>query len=211
MYRRAINRNYVTMKPPTRPNRRTVLQSLGASLASSAALSGAATAYRGGLKGELAEVRSATADYNDPANAYDDGYFAPDGSFGPIPLEEVVEKAHAVCGMGYHFVNPDLMETEDRTKPQVLVYGEDDDENLILGAIEYLLPQAERKKTGRDPTSLPTMTATKCGKPSTAIGRSTSGFIPKTPTACSIPRILGSSSVRNSSEGRTLSSLLTIF
>lgn len=151
MYRRAINRNYITMKPPTHPNRRTVLQLMGAGLASSAALSGAATAHRGGLKGELAEVSSATADYNDPANAYDDGYFAPDRNFEPIPLEDVVEKAHAVCGMGYHFVNPNLMGTEDRTEPQVLVYGEDDDENLILGAVEYLLPQAEKEENREEP------------------------------------------------------------
>lgn len=145
MHRRATTRDSATMKPPIRPNRRTVLQSLGAGLASSAALSGAATAHRGGLKGELAEVRSATAEYNDQENAYDDGYVAigrdEDGDPYVIPLKDVTEEAHSVCGMGYHFINEDLMGTEDRTRPQVLVYGEGDDGDLILGAVEYIIPK----------------------------------------------------------------------
>lgn len=128
-----------------------VLKTLGAGLMSSVAFSGTAAAHRGGLKGELAEVRSATANYNDPANAYDDGYFAPDRNFDPIPLAEVVERAHSVCGMGYHFVNPDLFGTDDRTEPQVLVYGEGDDGDLMLGAVEYLLPQADEEEEREEP------------------------------------------------------------
>lgn len=96
MDRRASNRNNTTMKTPAHFERRTVLKSLGTGLASSVALSGPTTAHRGGLKGEIAEVRSATADHNDPRNAYDDGYFAPDGNFDPIPLEDVID----VCACG---------------------------------------------------------------------------------------------------------------
>lgn len=120
--------------------RRTVLKTIGAFGASSAILSGTVGAAPGGLKRELAEVRSATAQYNDPANAVADGY---------IPEDE------AVCGMGYHYPHEDLVaaimalqngdHTElaeylgsiDRTEPHVIVYGEDDGD-LVLGAVEYL-------------------------------------------------------------------------
>lgn len=119
-------------------SRRNVLRTLGATALASGAVPTVA-AQRGGLKRELAEVRSATAEYNDPEKAYDDGYVVP-GEDGPIPLEDVTEEAHAVCGMGYHFVNMDLFGTADRTEPQVLAYGVDDD-NLILGAVEYVVPK----------------------------------------------------------------------
>lgn len=114
------------MRLPQNANRRTVLKTLGAGIAGGVVLSGRTAAHRGGLKGELAEVRSATAEYNDPANAIDDGYRA---------------EEHAVCGMGYHYPNFGLLGTVDRTKPQVLVYGEDDDGDLILGAVEYVVPR----------------------------------------------------------------------
>lgn len=106
--------------------RRGVLQALAGGVAGGLVLSGTAAGHKGGLSGELAEVRSATAEYNDPANAIDDDY---------VPEE------HAVCGMGYHWGNFGLLGTVDRTVPQILVYGEDDDGNLILGAIEYAVPK----------------------------------------------------------------------
>lgn len=126
------------MEIPTIANRRTVMRMIGAGIGASVAFSGSAAAHRGGLKGELAEVRSATAEYNDPANAIADGYIAED---------------HAVCGMGYHYPDGALLEAfregtldeyfedKDRTTPQVLVYGEDDSGDLILGAVEYLVPK----------------------------------------------------------------------
>lgn len=123
--------------------RRSVLKAAGAGMLGGLALAGSASARaNGGLKAELAEVRSATARYNDPENAIADGYIAED---------------HAVCGMGYHYPHEDLVEaimafqlhgdlsalTEylgsiDRTEPSVITYGEDDDGDLILGAVEYL-------------------------------------------------------------------------
>lgn len=107
-------------------DRRTALKAAGAGLLTGLALAGSAAAHRGGLQGELAEVRSATAEYNDPANAEADGY---------EPEE------HAVCNMGFHWPNGDLIGTVDRTRPQVLVYGEDDDGDLVLGAVEYVVPK----------------------------------------------------------------------
>lgn len=115
------------MEQSTRANRRTALKAIGAGIAGGATLSGTAAARGGGLQQELAEVRSATAEYNDSANAIEDGYAA---------------EEHAVCGMGYHYPNFGLLGTVDRTEPQVLVYGEDDDGNLILGAVEYVVPKA---------------------------------------------------------------------
>lgn len=114
------------MLPDRDTTRRTVLKTLGAGIAGGVAASATAAAA-GGLQAELAEVRSATAEYNDPANAVEDGY---------------VPEDHAVCGMGYHYPNFDLIGAVDRTTPQVLVYGEDDDGNLVLGAVEYLVPKA---------------------------------------------------------------------
>lgn len=122
-------------------NRRTVLKTIGAGVVGGLALTGSASAKaNGALKRELAEVRSATAKYNDPENAVADGYIAED---------------HAVCGMGYHYPHEDLvagiealqqgdptvlaqyLASLDRTEPPVLVYGETD-EGLVLGAVEYL-------------------------------------------------------------------------
>lgn len=128
------------MTTPSELNRRTVLKTVGAGVVGSVALTGNATAQQGRLKKELAEVRSATAEYNDPANAYADGYFARDHD-GNVPLEDVVDEAHAVCGMGFHFVNPDLVGSTEPTEPAVLAYGVDDEDDLILGAVEYIVPQ----------------------------------------------------------------------
>lgn len=102
------------------------MKTIGAGIGASVAFSGSAGANRGGLKRELAEVRSATAEYDDPANAVEDGY---------VPEDD------AVCGMGYHYPNFNRIGTVDRTQPQVLVYGEGDDGVLVLGAVEYLVPR----------------------------------------------------------------------
>lgn len=114
------------MQEQRHTNRRTTLKVIGAGIVGGVALTGSATAHRGGLQGELAEVRSATAEYNDPENALDDGFEAED---------------HAVCGMGFHWPNFDRVGEVDRTRPQVLVYGEDDEGDLVLGAVEYAVPQ----------------------------------------------------------------------
>lgn len=131
------------MTTPSELNRRTVLKTVGAGVIGSVALTGNATAQRGRLKKELAEVRSATAEYNDPANAYADGYFALDHDGKPVLLENVVDDAHWVCGMGFHFMNPDLVGSTEPTEPAVLAYGLGDGDDLILGAVEYIVPKGE--------------------------------------------------------------------
>lgn len=108
--------------------RRTVLKTIGAGVVGGVALSGTGEARGGGLKTELAEVRSATAAYNDTENAMDAGY---------LPNEM------SVCGMGFHWPNPGLLDTElNKTEPEFLAYGEDDDGNLVLGAVEYAVPES---------------------------------------------------------------------
>lgn len=121
--------------------RRTVLKAVGSGLVGGLTLTGSASAEANGdLKHELAEVRNATATYNDPENAVADGYIPED---------------HPVCGMGYHYPHEDFLaavqafvggdSTElveylasiDPTEPHVLVYGEGDD-GLVLGAVEYV-------------------------------------------------------------------------
>lgn len=106
--------------------RRKVLKTIGAGVVGGVALSGTGAARGGGLKRELAEVRSATAAYNDTQNAIDAGY---------VPGEA------SVCGMGFHWMNPGLLDMNlDKTEPEVLAYGEDDDGDLVLGAVEYGVP-----------------------------------------------------------------------
>lgn len=117
--------------------RRDVLRTIGGGIAGGLALTGMAAARgNGGLQRELAEVRAATAKYNDPENAIADGYIPED---------------HAACGMGYHYPHEDFVEAVqdspqalatylaslDRTEPPVITYGEGDD-GLVLGALEYL-------------------------------------------------------------------------
>ncbi|QLD85668.1 hypothetical protein HWV23_08000 [Natronomonas halophila] len=126
------------MKQNEIQTRRGVLKTISTGVVGGLALTGGASAQaNGGLQRELAEVRAATAQYNDPENALADGY---------LPEEE------AVCGMGYHYPHEDFvsaMQSEDpakiaaylnsldRTEPPVLAYGEGDD-GLVLGAVEYL-------------------------------------------------------------------------
>lgn len=125
----------IRMRDIHRQTRRDVLKAVGAGAAGGFALTGTAAARgKGGLQRELAEVRAATAKYNDPENAIADGY---------IPQE------HPVCGMGYHYPHEDFMRaikegtlaeylaSLDRTEPPVITYGEGDD-GLVLGAVEYL-------------------------------------------------------------------------
>lgn len=126
--------------------RRTALKAIGAGALLAGGMSTGAAAHRGALARDLAAVRSTTARWNDPQNAYADGYaHYVEGT--PLPLEEVIEKGEAICNMGYHFVNFGFVlemfdGNVDRTKPPILVYGADGDGNLVLGAAEYVVPDA---------------------------------------------------------------------
>lgn len=119
-------------------SRRKVLKGIGVG-AGTIAISGC-SGGQSEFQQELDEVASATSDYTDAQAAYDDGYVVP-GQEGPIALEEVTNKGHAVCGMGYHFVNRQNMGSTDKTNPPVLAYGVDSDGEFVLGAVEYIVPK----------------------------------------------------------------------
>lgn len=108
-----------------------MLRSIGVGVAAGTALVGTGGAQPPGTHGlhaELAEVRSATAAYNDTQHALDAGY---------------VPEQQSVCGMGYHWPNPGLLDlVVTKTEPEALVYGESQGGNLVLGAVEYIAPKA---------------------------------------------------------------------
>lgn len=124
--------------------RRTVVKTLGAGMLGGVTLAGGASADGGELTRDLAEARAATAAYSDPANAYADGYTATDLNGNPVALDDVQEEALAICGMGYHFLNFEIIggiygeADPERRRPPILVYGVGDDGDLVLGAVEYL-------------------------------------------------------------------------
>lgn len=137
------------MNTGVHPSRRTVLKLVGGGIGVAALATGTASAHGGTLTRELAAVRAATARYNNPANAYADGYMAPNPAFDPVnapeeplflALEDVVERGEAVCEMGYHFVNLGLVGGADPLAPQGLVYGVAGKDSLVLGAVEYIVP-----------------------------------------------------------------------
>lgn len=120
-------------------SRRTVLKTLGAT-AGVGALTTPVAGHDGGLTGHLVQVWATTYKYTDPERAYADGYVVP-GPEGVLPLADVTDEGHAVCGMGYHFVNRELMGTVEPTRPQVLAYGVDESGDLTLGAVEWVVPK----------------------------------------------------------------------
>lgn len=62
--------------------------------------------------------------YQDADRALADGY---------------VGTEHCVPGMGFHFVNPALVDSDVKTsEPEVLVYAYNDDDELELVAVEYV-------------------------------------------------------------------------
>jgi len=78
----------------------------------------------------LKAVRNATSRYNSTTQAIKDGY---------QPTEQCVA-VPGVGGMGYHWVNPDLVDgTFDPLKPEVMLYAKGPGGNLRLIAVEYIV------------------------------------------------------------------------
>lgn len=83
---------------------------------------------------ELAALRSRTARYHRIEVAQSEGYNLIPG------LDECVELP-GVGGMGYHYINPTLIDTlVDALNPEVMVYHSGPNGQIVLGAIEYLVP-----------------------------------------------------------------------
>jgi hypothetical protein len=91
----------------------------------------AAVAARG--QSELAQVRAATAQFQRSEVAEAAG-------FVNVNVGECVEHPE-LGGMGYHFVNFDLVDLElDPLQPEILVYAPSPSGNLKLVAVEYAVP-----------------------------------------------------------------------
>lgn len=114
-----------------RYSRRSFLTTVGGGIAVASA--GCLNGFAGGenqLETELDTVRSATAEYEDPKQALEDG-FQPGGPYVP--------------GMGWHFTHPGRLQEAaenglDLEKPPMLTYLDTDD-GLKLGSAEFGVPE----------------------------------------------------------------------
>jgi hypothetical protein len=83
---------------------------------------------------ELQQARSATARYRNIKNAIADGY---------TNIEVDVEN------MGHHYMKKELVDGKfDISKPEILVYHENEDGRMELGAVEYAVPISEPEPQG---------------------------------------------------------------
>ena len=84
---------------------------------------------------QLAALRRATVRYHDPAVAEEAGYHMEPECISAESLGAPAE----LGAMGYHFVNPSLIDgTVELEEPEVLVYEKRQDGALHLVAVEYL-------------------------------------------------------------------------
>lgn len=99
----------------------------------------------------LANVRDATVAYNDPAAALAAGYELLTDSSDIACIDEPGAGA-----MGIHFVKGALVQggAVDAARPQALVYERQDNGQLRLGAVEYVVIQAAWDSTHSAPPSL---------------------------------------------------------
>ena len=82
---------------------------------------------------QLAQVRAATAKYHDVEEALLDGY---------VPVSGCVALPTGPA-MGIHYANLQMVDGElDVTKPEILVYAPEEDGELRLVAVEYMIPKA---------------------------------------------------------------------
>ena len=86
-------------------------------------VAGAPASADSGVQSDLAQVRRATAQYHNIANALADGF---------------VQASPCVPGMGYHYLNPALNGTT-ALAPNVLLYAPSGNGNLKLVGVEYVV------------------------------------------------------------------------
>jgi len=108
---------------------------VAAAIAVGLILTGVASAFAG--SGDLVAAKAAAARFNSLGQAADAGY-------GPlpagVPLHECIAAFDGSGAMGFHWLNPGLLDTTlDPTAPEVLVYGPDGHGNLKLVALEYVV------------------------------------------------------------------------
>ena len=100
-------------------------------------------------QGDLGKLRAATVKYKDTAAAAADGYVL-------VPTLDHCFNNPGVGGMGLHYINTAGLDTTvDMLKPEAMVYQADRNGNLMLGAVEYIVPAALWEAEGH--TSPPTV------------------------------------------------------
>lgn len=125
-----------------------ILVTLGAVVAATLALAGVASAAPGSTDPDaskkLAEVRQATAKYQDVNEAWEDGYrIAGNGAEEPDPGHCL--EVDGLGGMGFHYVNEALVKDPslDPLKPEVLLYAPTEAGPRLVG-VEYLAADADQ-------------------------------------------------------------------
>jgi hypothetical protein len=95
-----------------------------------------ATSARADDPAELAQLRSATAQYHRTTVAEDDGYHL-------VPGLDHCFNRPGVGAMGYHYINVDLLDLAlDANAPEAMVYAPGVQGQLHLAAVEYIVPAA---------------------------------------------------------------------
>jgi hypothetical protein len=83
---------------------------------------------------DLAQLRAATAQFHRVEAAQEAGYVL-------IPGLDHCFDNPGVGGMGIHYINPDLLDLHlDPNQPEAMVYVIGPNGNLMLGAVEYIVP-----------------------------------------------------------------------
>ncbi|HSJ91287.1 MAG TPA: hypothetical protein VK917_04420 [Ilumatobacter sp.] len=119
----------------------------GLTLAGALVPAGMAIAHRDGGTGltgpQRTVIRDATRQFRDVDAAIAAGY---------LPTEECAALPDGSAGMGYHYVNPTLAADAfiDPTMPEILVYVEDEQGSLELGAVEYFAADADQDLSTAD-------------------------------------------------------------
>ncbi len=90
---------------------------------------------------DLAPVRRATAGFHRTEAAQAAGYDLVEG------LDYCFE-SEGVGGMGFHYINAGIDLTVDPLQPEAMVYAPGPDGQLQLGAVEYIVPQADWDAAG---------------------------------------------------------------
>lgn len=93
---------------------------------------------------DLAALRAATAAYHDFDAATLEGQWTVPVPFPPEAPECMVDTEGDYDGaMGYHFVDPDYVGSEDPARPAALIYEPEKDGSMRLVAVEFISPGTE--------------------------------------------------------------------
>jgi hypothetical protein len=96
-------------------------------------------------KDDLTKIREATAHFQRTPEARTAGYDLVIGF-------DYCFQNYGVGGMGYHYVNTDLLDTTvDLLHPEALVYAPDANGSLHFGAVEYMVPVSEWEAVHTEP------------------------------------------------------------